>query len=125
MQSEAHKGHLSSNVSHSDCCECRADTERRFVDRSVWRYEHVHVYLNYIAPPLAIIRSGERGHDARIWHRKLIDALHRRINLKVANRCHGRKWCDSYLERLGQFGKNVDAGYLRQFASRGASCLDR
>lgn len=128
MQTESHKKHLASRISHSDCCECRADTERRFVDRAVWKYDHVSEYLAYIRPRLDALHTGKYAgdSDAIIWLRKFVKALHTRISLKVQGPC-GRKHSHGYLERLRmtQFpGNRADSGYLRQFASRGASCLD-
>ena len=100
----------------------------------MWKYAHVTDYLAYVRPRLDAIRAGQYADDvdARIWYRKFIKALHTRITLKVAI-AQGRKHADGYLERLGQFTRRdgwqsrqnkIDAGYLRQFAARGASCLD-
>ena len=123
MISLAHKQHIKYRSSHSDCFECRADTERRFVDTTPWRYAHVRDYLAYVRPLLALIRAGNDSVEARVWHRKFILALDRRITLK--NPPRGRKYCDSYLERFRQFrGMKLDRAYLMRFASRGASCLD-
>lgn len=125
MTSQDHKQDLARNVSVSCCAECRADTERQFVDTSVWRYERVRDYLAYIRPRLDAIRAGENSADARIWKRKFIDALNRRIGMKVS-RAGGRKYCDSYLERLRGIARvNPGRTYLVRFAQRGASCLDR
>lgn len=122
MQSEQHKIHIQSRNSHSNCCECRADTERRFVRLKPWReYQFVVDYLSYVRPRLAACKV-DNSVDARIWYRKFAQALHRRITLRAPSA--GRKYCDSYQERLKQFGRKVDAGYLRKFAQRGASCLD-
>jgi hypothetical protein len=128
MQSDQHKQHIREFTSHANCSECRADTERRFVDRQPWRYQHAGDYLSYVKPRLDAIRDEEllaSDVDARIWYRKFVKALHVRISLKMPT--GGRKYCDSYLERMRQFRKGTkgtDSGYLRQFASRGASCLD-
>lgn len=133
MRSAKHEQHLKSNVSHMDCSECRADNERRWTGHSPFRYAHVHEYLTYVRPRLAAIREKtEAGEsvEARIWLRGFIGALNNRINSHLPER--GRKYSHSYLERFKQWrrcGKpgteTVDAGYLRQFARRGASCLDR
>lgn len=126
MKSIEHQKHLETRISHSVCCECRADTERRFTDRGTWKYDHVRVYLEYVRPLLIAIRSGKYTDDpdATIWLRKFIKALHTRISLKVHPN-QGRKYSDGYLERLRMANRGrTDAGYLRQFASRGASCLD-
>ena len=122
MQSETHKRHLETRVSHSDCCECRADTERRFTGNTPFKYDHVREYLSWIRPRIEAIRQGEASVNARIWQRDFMRAMHNRISSHAAGR--GRKWCDSYLERMGQFGNRADAAYLRQFAQRGTSCLD-
>ncbi len=45
MRTAEHKYHIGGNVSHNNCSECRADTERRFVDTSQWTYQHVAEYL--------------------------------------------------------------------------------
>jgi len=124
VTSESHKRHIQTRVSHSNCCECRADTERRFVDTRAWRYQHVSEYLSWAKPRLKAIHKGnEWSTDARIWYRKFKQALHRRITLKIPPM--GRKQCDSYLDRLKQLPRGTDEGYLRRFARRGASCLDR
>lgn len=125
MITAAHQRHLSGNVSHNDCCECRADTERWHVSTVRWRYEHVHDYLAYVRPRLAALRNGVNDVDAQIWRRKFLKALHTRISLKNAHQVARRKYCGSYLERLQQFSRSTSATYLRGFASRGASCLDR
>jgi len=135
VQSLAHRQHIAGRVSHADCSECRADCERRFVDRvqgGQWRYAHVGEYLAYIRPRLTALQTGEYADDpdARAWQRKFVKALHTRISLKVADtggRCNGRKFSHGYLERLKMTrfpGSRADAGYLRRFADRGASCLD-
>lgn len=121
MRSDQHWMHISSRVSHNDCDECRADTERRFVSLRPWRYQHTGEYLAYVRPRLAAMRNGADTVEARVWRRKFERALHRRISGKVP--VAGRKRCDSYLERMGQFRRDTDAGYLRRFAARGASCL--
>jgi hypothetical protein len=123
MTTPQHRSHLQSRISHSDCSECRADTEKRFVDTTRWNYAHVREYLAYVRPLLALIRAGHDSTDAAIWLRKFRAALDRRISLKAGVPLE-RKRCDSYLERLGQFPRSTDAAYLRRFAARGASCLD-
>ncbi len=122
MLSNRHKRHLAENVSHSDCCECRADTERRFARNTPFKYAHVHEYLSYVRPRIEAIRQGESSVNARMWLCDFRKALNRRISSHACGT--GRKWCDSYLERAGQFPRSTDAAYLRTFASRGASCLD-
>ena len=123
MQSAEHKQHIKSRVAHSNCSECRADCERRFVDTTPWKYTHVSEYLAWARPRVQAIHKGnEWSVDARIWYRKFRKALHTRISSKAPRA--GRKQCDSYLERMGQFPRGTDSGYLRAFASRGASCLD-
>jgi hypothetical protein len=137
MQSLAHRQHIAERVSHADCPECRADTERSFSrnsrtgQASPWRYRHVHEFLAWIRPRLAAIRDGSNGGDsvdARIWHRDFIRALHARISLKApVSGANGRKFSHGYLERLKMTrfpGSRADEGYLRRFADRGASCLD-
>lgn len=125
MISADHRNHVYSRRSHSDCPECRADTEKRFVDTSVWHYDHMREYLAYVRPLLALIRAGENSADARIWKREFVSALNRRIGMKVS-RAGGRKYCDSYLERLRGIARvNPGRTYLVRFAQRGASCLDR
>ncbi len=123
MTSQEHNQHIKTRVSHSNCSECRADTERQFVNTRAWRYEHVSEYVAYIRPRIEAIRNGAGSLlESRVWHRGFRKALHTRISAKVPR--IGRKYCDSYLQRMGQFPRSMDAGYLRDFASRGASCLD-
>lgn len=124
MQSQLHRKHIASRVSHADCPECRADTERRFVSLTPWRYQYVSDYLRWARPRLQALRDGADTPDARRWQRRFLEALHTRISQKTP--ASGRKRCDSYLERLAN-ARSVPAcaHYLRRFASRGASCLDR
>ena len=128
MQSETHKRHIASRISHNNCSECRADTERQFVSAEPWRYFHIHEYLAYIRPRLAALRKTEwlQDPDACIWRREFLLALNRRISLKCNAIPVGRKWCDSYLERLrGALRiRRANRRYLLDFAQRGASCLD-
>jgi hypothetical protein len=125
MQSTIHLAHIKANQSWNNCSECRADTERRFVQTVPWReYRFVSEYLAYIRPRLNAVATDDSV-DARIWYRGFRLALNRRISLRTPSA--GRKQCDSYLERLKQFrfpSSKADATYLRSFASRGASCLD-
>lgn len=125
MISRTHALHIQTRVSHADCSECRADTERRFVQTAPWRYSCVHEYLTYIQPRLAALRDGADDMDARLWRRRFREALDTRISLKTAHPVARRKHCDSYLERL-TMAKHPKSStdYLRRFASRGASCLD-
>ena len=129
MRSEEHKKHLRTNVSWKNCSECRADTERRFVRPHWVGYRHVHEYL-------AFAQAGFRGAGVRTWWggdrltkeqwaAEFRKALHQRISLRIEPP-RWRKLCDSYLERLKMSlgGRNPNAGYLRAFAQRGASCLD-
>lgn len=120
MKSIKHRFHIETRSAHSNCPECRADTERRFAGVTVFRYDHVSSYLKWIRPRLASIREGNASVDARVWHRDFVKALNRRITSRVAGT--GRKWADSYLERL-QGMRHADAGYLREFAQVGASAL--
>lgn len=122
MQSIPHKQHLRHNISQASCSECRADTERRFARNAPFKYAHVQEYLAYVRPRIEAIRQGEASTNARVWLRDFLKALNRRINSHAAG--YGRKWSDSYLDRMRQFRADTDATYLRQFASRGASCLD-
>jgi hypothetical protein len=121
-----HQKHLSTNRSHNDCRECRADTERRFVATAQWRYDHVHDYLTWIQPRLEALRNGEDSINARQWLKDFRQSLDRRINLKAHSRPNWRKLCDSYQERLknARRGRNPNASYLRQFAQTGASALN-
>jgi hypothetical protein len=122
MQSATHLAHIKANVSHSNCSECRADCERRFVPSAPWPgYQFVSEYVRYIKPRLQAC-DFDNSIEAKQWHREFTQALQRRITLRAP--IAGRKQSHSYLERLKQFGRNVDAGYLRRFAQRGASCLD-
>lgn len=128
MQTETHKAHLANNMSHNSCCECRADCERQFVRLSPWaKYQYVSEYLAYVRPRLQACVV-DNSVDARVWYRGFVKALHVRITLRTT--VAGRKQSDGYLQRLGQFSRNrqdnhfADAGYLRSYASRGASCLD-
>jgi hypothetical protein len=130
MSSELHRQHVSSRISHNDCPECRADCERRHVRTAPWTtYEHVRAYLGYVKPRLIALQT-DNSIDARQWHREFVRALHRRISLRMP--ANGRKQCDGYLERLGQFvdrqslatkRHRANADYLRQFARKGASAL--
>lgn len=125
MQSIPHKQHIRHSISQNNCSECRADTERRFARNTPFHYAHVRNYLSYVRPRIDAIRNGESSVDARIWQRDFLKAMNRRITSHAART--GRKHSDSYLERLRQSryaGSRAGAGYLRQFASRGASCLD-
>ena len=109
-------------------------TERRFVDTALWRYAHVHKYLVWAKPRLDAVHNGADSPAARQWLGGFRISLHRRISSKALprNGTHGRKWCDSYLERMSQwrFPRHQSgpcaqcAQYLKRFASRGASCLD-
>lgn len=121
MISEFHKQHV--RVSHNDCDECRADCERQFLRRQWLGYRYVTEYLAWAKPRIEAIRNGEDSANARIWYRDFIRALQRRITLKGASEA-GRKWNDSYRQRLNQFPRNTDAAYLRRFARRGASTLN-
>lgn len=89
MQSTLHKEHILARMSHANCSECRADTERRFVDTTPFTYTYVHEYLAYVRPRLAAIRNDTvvaSSVDARVWYRGFILALHRRISYKSALR---------------------------------------
>lgn len=126
MQTPEHQRHIASRIAHNDCQECRADCERQFL-RPQWQsYQHVSEYLAWCRPRFAAIRAGglsdREATAAAQWIRKFREALHRRITLKVGSE-QGRKRCDSYLERMGQFPRNTDNAYLRRFARRGASTL--
>ncbi len=118
MTSAIHLQHIKTRVAHNNCSECRADCERRFVDTTPWRYEHVRDYLTYVRACLAGLDDSA---GAQRWYRAFRKALHMRISAKCP--VAGRKRCDSYLERMGQFRRDTDAAYLRRFAARGASCL--
>lgn len=118
MTSHTHERHLVERVSHSDCPECRADTERWFVDTRQWRYKYVADYLNYIKPRLEAIWQGVDTLEARQWLRKYREAADRRISLKVPPVKAERKRSDSFLERLR--GLSPDTPNL----FRKASCLD-
>ncbi len=125
MKTVEHLKHIASRTSFNDCPECRADTERRFVSTSPWSYQHVADYLRFVRPRLDAIRYGEDSTSARVWLRQFRIALNRRITEKVASACAERKRCDSYLERMRQFKRSADSAFLRRFAARGASGLDR
>ena len=120
MISEYHKQHV--KVSHNNCNECRADCERQFLRRQWHGYRYVAEYLTWCKPRIEAIKNGENSTNAHIWHRDFLRALHRRITLKGGSET-GRKWNDSYLQRLNQFPRNTDNYYLRRFARRGASTL--
>ena len=122
MQTLHHQQHIARRVSRTDCQECRADCERRFLSPRWPGYRHVSEYLAYVKPRLLAIKAGEQSANARHWQYKFITALQRRITLKGAAET-GRKQCDSYLERLGQFPRSTENAYLRRFAQRGASAL--
>lgn len=128
MTTARHAKHITSRVSHSDCCECRADNERQFVPVERWGYDHMREYIAYARPLLALIHAGNDSSEARIWLRKFRDALHRRISLKANDGRAWRKRSDSYLERLrinGSWIHRLGEDRARAFAQRGASCLDR
>ena len=117
-----HQSHITGRVAHNDCQECRADCERQFL-RSRWTgYQFVTDYLSFAKPRLEAIRQGENSVNARVWRQDFRLALNRRITLKGSAE-HGRKQCDSYLQRLSQFPRSTDSNYLRRFAQRGASTL--
>ena len=123
MQSQSHIEHIKSRISHNNCQECRADTERRFLSLKWPGYQFVSEYSAYVTPLLELIRNGEDSADARQWRAKFRKALHTRITLKVGGEV-GRKRNDSYRDRLGQFPRATDEAYLRRFARRGASTLE-
>jgi hypothetical protein len=129
-QTKEHKHHIASRVAWNNCQECRADCERQFADTSIWRYGHIAEYLAYVKPRLDTLRAGYPDVDGQIWLRRFRLALNRRIGMKV-HRTMGRKYADGYLDRLKQWkdiymGRyRVDADYLRVFARRGASTLER
>ena len=122
MQTTEHLKHIASRVSHNNCQECRADCERQWLRPQWTGYQFITDYLAFATPRLAAIKAGEQSVNARIWHRKFVQAMQRRITLKGGSET-GRKRNDGYLERLGQFPRATDAAYLRRFASRGASTL--
>lgn len=122
-RTEKHQQHLKSNISHNDCRECRADTERRFVSTAQWSYQHVHEYLSYVAPRLKAIRDGENSINARQWLRDFRIALDRRINLKAESRPAWRKLCDSYQDRLKGMRHVHNVGCLKDFTRVKASAL--
>jgi hypothetical protein len=140
---EAFKDHVRHLVEHrlfilNNCQECRADGERQFTRSKPFTHHNPHMskYLEYVRPRLEALRNGEDSVDARIWLRNFRVALNRRISSHIPGRS-GRKFCESYLERLKQWENRrpeyyqlgrgnkhvVDAEYLRRFAARGASCL--
>ena len=124
-RTQEHQRHLNTQTAFNNCRECRADTERRFVETKPWTYQFVHDYLSFAQPRLNAIRHGESNSNARIWLRDFRKALNRRINLK-AGAPRWRKLCDSYLERLEGMRRagKANATYLRRFAQSGASALD-
>ena len=117
-----HTQHVRDRMAWNDCPLCNADRERRFARNVPFHYAHVHEYLEWVRPRLQAIRAGKSSVDARVWLRDFRKAMNRRITSHATGQ--GRKWNDSYLERLGQFGHCTDVKYLRRFAQRGASCLD-
>ncbi len=130
-----HLMHLQTNVSWNNCDECRADNERSFLRPQWTTYEFVHLYLEWARPRLAALRDGENSVNARIWRNDFRRALNRRITLKGRAET-GRKYCDSYLQRLRQFPYrlNVDrplnpstpvcgSAFLESYAKRRASTL--
>jgi len=123
MVSNQHSEHINNRVAHNNCQECRADCERQFLHTQWPGYQFVGEYLAWSAPRLEAIRNGQDSISARQWRRDFRKALHRRISLKTGAEI-GRKRCDSYLSRLGQFPRSTDAGYLRRFSQRGASTLE-
>lgn len=123
MQTKTHAQHIASRTAHNNCQECRADCERQFLRRQWPGYQFVTEYLAFAQPRIEAIRQGEDSVNARIWHRDFVKTMQRRITLKGRAET-GRKYCDSYLQRLGQFPKSTDRTYLRRFAQRGASTLN-
>jgi hypothetical protein len=99
MRTNLHQTHIAARVSHNTCSECRADTERRFAVRPIWRYQHVRDYLAYALLRLDAIKAGNNSAGARLWLQDFRKALHERIGQKVPAQ-PGRKYCASYLERL-------------------------
>lgn len=123
MQSKTHQEHIENRIAHNNCQECRADCERQFL-RPQWPgYQFVTEFLSWAQPRIEAIVAGEDSVAARQWRRDFRKALHRRISLKSGAQV-GRKWCDSYLQRMGQFPRSTEASYMRRFASRGASTLE-
>ena len=119
MKTSAHLDHIKKRISHNNCRECRADTERRFLSPQWLGYQYVSDYLAWANPRFEAIRAGVNPGN---WRNDFQLALDKRITLKVAGET-GRKQCNGYLERLGQFPRSTDANYLRQFAKEGASAL--
>lgn len=124
MQSNQHLQHIRSRVAWNNCPECRADNERRFAPAQWPGYQHVHEYLTWARPRLEAIQAGENSPLAQSWHKDFLNALNRRIYLKVQPNS-GRKFSHSYTERLRQFrNMTVGSDYLRRFAKVGASALE-
>jgi hypothetical protein len=119
----AHFEHTAFNYSLNTCPRCNAERERRFAYVTPFHYEHVHEYLSWAKPRVEAIRAGNTEVNARQWQRDFVRALHKRISSRGSNPVW-RKRNDSYLERLRGMKHVTDAGYLRSFAARGASCLD-
>ena len=122
MRTSEHQRHLDSRIAHNNCDECRADCERSFLHGQWPGYRFVTEYLSWAKPRIEAIRQGKSSVDARIWHRDFLRALHRRITLKGSSES-GRKWNDSYRQRLNQFPRSTDNRYLKRYARRGASTL--
>ena len=120
MVSHIHAKHILSRVSHNNCSECRADTERRFVPVEPWReYKFVSEYLAYVRPRLSALDGTA---EANQWYRKFSKALHTRITLRVP--AVGRKHSAGYLERLRGMNRCHDVAYLLECASTRASALE-
>jgi hypothetical protein len=120
-----HFEHIAFNVSHANCPQCNADNERRLAGNRPHEYKFVSEYLKWIRPRLEAIRAGNDTVDARIWHKDFMRAMHRRISSHLP--ASGRKFADSYLERLriaNWKGNKQTASYFRTFAARNASALD-
>ena len=89
MQSLTHRQHVHTRMSHANCPECRADTERRLIDIAPFTYTHTREYLAYVRPRLTAIRNDTvvaSSVDARVWYRGFMLALHRRISSKSNSR---------------------------------------
>lgn len=106
MQSAEHKQHITENVSHNNCPECRADNSRLFAQKRPFKYGHVHEYLTWIRPRLQALKTGENGGnkvEAKWWYRDFIAALHARISphLPETGRKHAPDYAKYHLATYG------------------------
>lgn len=110
MQSEVHKAHVASRISHNNCPECRADNSRWHAQRTPFNHQGVpadamHSYMAWVRPRLAALRSGTSTIEAKRWQQNFRDALSNRIYSQMAG--SGRKFAPDYAKyHLATYGND-------------------